>query len=249
MTDNIMLSVGAFTRMIAQIIGYTITTPDPIVTLPPFDPSTATIPTLRHLLDTGRASSAFLVEVYLDQVLRHPADAFTFDQGHLMAQARICDDTRAKWNVVGPLGGIPVLVAVKAGTHELMKPDRKGIEEGVEKSFLAGLVARKAATSKLMEPDRNGTEGVERPFLAGLVARKAATHDLMEPDRKRTEGVERPLMEGRGLVLGFLDENVLREAVKWERLEGGTVIETCVVEGLAVVVRDVVERDASSCGT
>ena len=56
-------------------------------------------------------------------------------------------------------------------------------------------------------------------------------------------------MEGRGLVLGFLDENVLREAVKWERLEGGTVIETCVVEGLAVVVRDVVERDASSCGT
>ena len=182
MTDNIMLSVGAFTRMIAQIIGYTITNPDPIVTLPPFDLSTATIPTLRRLLDRGRVSSGFLVEVYLDQVLRHHFDIFTFEQGELMAQAHICDDTKARGHVVGPLGGIPVLVAMKAATYEQMKPDRK----------------------------------------------------------RTKEGVETPFMEGRGLVLGFLDENVLREVVKWERLEeGGTDVEICVVEGLAVVVRDV----------
>ena len=128
-----------------------------------------------------------------------------------MAQARVCDNTRAKGNVVGPLVGIPVLVAVKQGTYELMKPDRKGIGEGGE-----------------------------RPFSTGLVARKAATYELMEPDQKWIKGGERPFLGGRGLVLGFLDETVLEEVVKWERLEeGATVIETSVVEGLAVVVRDV----------
>ena len=118
---------------------------------------------------------------------------------------------RANGNVVRPLGGIPVLVAVKAATYEPMEPDGKG------------------------------TEGVGRPSLAGLVARKAATHQSMMHDWKGTEeGLERPFMDGRGLVLGFLDEGALGEVVKWERLEeGGTVLETCVVEGLAVVVRDV----------
>ena len=167
--------------MLAQITGYTITTPAPIETLSPFDPSTATIPTLRHLLNRGKVSSAFLVEIYLDQVLRHHFDIFTFDMGELMAQARVCDNSRKEGEVVRPLGGIPVLVVVKAGTHELMEPDRKG-----------------------------GVKGVERPFIAP-----------------------------RGLVLGLLDEDVLGEVVKWERLEeGATVLETCVVEGLAVVVRD-----------
>lgn len=98
-----------------------------------------------------------------------------------MAQARVCDDLRKEGEVVRPLGGIPVLIAVKAGTCELMEPDRKEI----------------------------GKE-VERPFIAP-----------------------------GGLVLGLLDEDVLGEVVKWERLEeGATVLETCVVEGLAVVVRD-----------
>ena len=129
-----------------------------------------------------------------------------------MAQARVCDDLRAKGMVGRPLGGVPVLVAVKVGTYEMMEPDRKGIGEGGE-----------------------------RPFLAELIAAKAGTHGLMELDREKSEGrVERPFMEGRGLVLGFLDENVLGEVVKWERLEeGATVLEICVFEELAVVVRDV----------
>lgn len=210
-TSAAMLAVGAFTRMIAKIPRLIITTPDPLATLPPFDPSTATIPALRGLLDRGRVTCGFLVEIYLDQISRHHFDVFTFEQRELIAQAHICDDMRAKGNVVGPLGGIPVLVAVKAATHELM------------------------------EPDRERPEGGERSFLAGLVARKGVTHELREPDRKGTEEAsERRFIGGRGLVLGFLDEVVLGEVEKWERLEeGGTVLETCVVEGLAVAVRDV----------
>ena len=128
-----------------------------------------------------------------------------------MAQARVFDDMRAKGNIVGPLGGIPVLVALKAGTRELMEPARKGI----------------------------GEEG-ERLFLAGSVAEKAAAHKLMESDREMIEERGgRPFIAPRGLVLGLLDEDVLGGVVKWERLEeGATVLETCVVEGLAVVVRD-----------
>ena len=81
-----------------------------------------------------------------------------------------------------------------------------------------------------------------------LLAVDTATYELMEPNLERAgEGVERPFVAGSVLVLGFLNENVLGELVKWERLqEGTTVIETCVVEGLAVVVRDV-EGDFWSC--
>ena len=229
--------------MIAKILRLTITTPDPIVSLPPLNPSTATIPTLRGLLRRGRVTSAFLVEIYLEQVVRHRFDVFTFDQGELMAQAHICDNMRARGNVVGPLGGIPVLVAVNAATYETMEPDGKGTEAGVGRPPLAGLVVRKAATHQsMMNEWKDIGEGVlERPFLAGLATMKATTHELREPDRKGTEGgLERPIIGGRGLVLGFLDEDMLGEVVKWERLEeGGMVLKTCVVEGLAVVVRDV----------
>lgn len=118
----------------------------------------------------------------------------------------------AKGKVGRPLDGVPALVAVEAGTYEIIEPDRKGIGEGVE-----------------------------RQVLAGLVARKAATYQPLEPDREKSEGrVESPSIAGRGMVLGFLDASLLEEIVKWERVEEeGTVIETGVVEGLAVIVRDV----------
>ena len=187
--DSIMLSVGTCTRMIAKFLGFTFTIPAPRMSLPPFDASIATIPKLRRLLATGTVSSAFLIEIYLEKISRHPSTIFTFPKAELMAQARICDDMRAEGKIVRPLGGIPVLVAVETATYELMEPSL----------------------------ERAG-EGVERPFVAGSV-----------------------------LILGFLNENVLGELVKWERLqEGTTVIETCVVEGLAVVVRDV-EGDFWSC--
>ncbi len=84
---------------------------------------------------------------------------------------------------------------------------------------------------------------VVRPLggIPVLVAVKEATYELMEPYRERIGGgVDRPFIAGGVVVLGILNENVLGEVVKWERQgEGATVIETCVVEGLAVVVRDV----------
>ncbi len=175
--------------MIAKLLGYTFPTPAPRVSLPPFDASIATIPKLCRLLATGTVSSAFLVEIYLEKISRHPSPIFTFPKAELMAQARICDNMRAEGKIVRPLRGIPVLFSVKAATYDLMEPNL----------------------------ERAG-EGVERPFIAGSV-----------------------------LVLGFLNENVLGELVKWERFREGTaVIETCVVEGLAVVVRDV-EGDIWSC--
>ena len=184
-----MLSVGACTRMIAKFLGYTFPIPAPRESLPPFDASIATIPKLRRLLATGTVSSAFLVEIYLEKISRHPSPIFTFPKAELIAQARICDDMRAEGKAVQPLGGIPVLVAVEE------------------------------AICKMMEPtlERTG-EGVERPFIAGGV-----------------------------LVMGVLNETLLGDVVKWERLrEGATVIETCVVEGLAVVVRDT-PGDVWSC--
>ena len=176
-----MLSVGACTRMIAKFLGYTFPIPAPRESLPPFDASIATIPKLRRLLATGTVSSAFLVEIYLEKISRHPSTIFTFPKAELVAQARICDNMRAEGKIVRPLGGIPVLVAVEAATYEWLEPNLQ----------------------------RAG-EAVWRPFTA--------------------RGV---------LVLGFLNENVLGDVVKWERQgEGATVIEACVVEGLAVVVRD-----------
>ena len=184
-----MLSVGACTRMLARILGYTFPTPAPSASLPLFDPSAATIYTLRRLLDRGIVSSGFLVEIYLEKMSRHPSSIFTFPETELMAQARIYDNMRAEGRIVPPLGDIPVLFAVKAATYEPMVPTL----------------------------ERAG-EGAKMPFVAGSM-----------------------------LVMGFVKENVLGELVKWERFQEGTpMIETCVVEGLAVVVRNVEEGDVWS---
>ena len=181
-----VLSVGACTRMIAKVLGFTFSTPVPRVDLPPFDPSTATIYTLRRLLDRGIVSSGFLVEIYLEKLSRHPSAIFTFPKAELMARARVCDDMRVEGKIVRPLGGIPVLVAVKAAIYELIEPSLGRAGEGAKLTFVAG--------------------------------------DM--------------------LVMGFVKENVLGELVKWERFQEGTaVLETCVVEGLAVVVKDVEECD------
>ena len=74
-----------------------------------------------------------------------------------------------------------------------------------------------------------------------VAVKEAAIYRLIEPYPERIgEGVDSPFIAGGFVVLGFVNENVLGEVVKWERLGEGTMaIETCVVEGLAVVVRDV----------
>ena len=78
-----------------------------------------------------------------------------------------------------------------------------------------------------------------------LFAFKAATYELLVPTLERAGKL--PLEAGDMLVMGFVKENVLGELVKWERRQEGTaVMETCVVEGLAVVVRDVKDDDVWS---
>ena len=74
-----------------------------------------------------------------------------------------------------------------------------------------------------------------------LVAIDAAEYEQLVPQLERAGGgADLPFVAGSMLVMGFVKENVLEELVKWERLQDGTVVmETCVVEGLAVVVRNV----------
>ena len=78
-----------------------------------------------------------------------------------------------------------------------------------------------------------------------LFAFKAAIYEMLVPTLERAgEGAKLPLEVGDILVMGFVKDDVLGELVKWERCQEGTVAsETCVVEGLAVVVRDVEDGD------
>ena len=92
--------------------------------------------------------------------------------------------------------------------------------------------------------DEMRAEGkIMRPLggIPVLVAVEAAMYELLVPELERAGGgAKLPFVAGSMLVMGFVKENVLGELVKWERLQEGTVVmETCVVEGLAVVVRNV----------
>ena len=86
-----------------------------------------------------------------------------------------------------------------------------------------------------------------RPILGGipiLIAIEADAYEELVPAlQKAGGGKDLPFLVGSMLVVGFVKENVLGERVKWERLKDGRVVmETCVVGGLAVVVRIVEGR-------
>ena len=104
---------GFLTRALAPLLGFSLplNTPSQSDT-PPFDPSTATLESLRRLLADETVTSAFLVEQYLAQIEDHNAHTITItaSKADLIEQARCLDDERMDGHVRGCMHGIPVLV-------------------------------------------------------------------------------------------------------------------------------------------
>ena len=111
-----MQSLGALTRGIASLLGYTVALPIPTEGNGPFDPLTATAADLRRFLAEETVSSVFLVEQYLTQIEAYNkkeeinAVILSASREDLIERARCLDDERADGHVRGRMHGIPVLV-------------------------------------------------------------------------------------------------------------------------------------------
>ncbi|KAJ8132083.1 hypothetical protein O1611_g1542 [Lasiodiplodia mahajangana] len=99
----------------------------------PFDPLAASASDLQKLLDAGKLTSEDLVNVYLDQIMKHNhfgmrlnAIIATLDRDSALEAARALDLERRSSGKRGPLHGIPVVIKDSISTPSVGLPTTCG---------------------------------------------------------------------------------------------------------------------------
>lgn len=114
-------STTATTTTTTTTVATTTTAPAPTTTLPPFDPTGATIPQLQAAMAEGRLTSADLVRHHLRRIAAYDEQlgAMLFVNPDALVEATRLDQERAAGRVRGPLHGIPVVLKDNIGTADM----------------------------------------------------------------------------------------------------------------------------------